>query len=103
MGKVARKKTSRLGGKLRAIRLALKVSQPKLAEMVGLSGESSTQAISDFERGKSDPPLEVVLAYSRLANVLMEVLADDSIDLPAKIPATKKERGGVPRPERPQR
>ena len=38
--------------------------------------------ISKYERAKSVPPIEVVLAYSRLANVTMNQIVDDDVDLP---------------------
>jgi len=37
--------------------------------------------VSKYERGKSVPPIEVVLAYARVANVQMEEIVDDAQDL----------------------
>jgi transcriptional regulator with XRE-family HTH domain len=46
--------------------------------------------ISNFEQGKREPPLQLLLAYARLANIPLEILADDKLDLPAKLPAKTK-------------
>jgi transcriptional regulator with XRE-family HTH domain len=54
-----------------------------------LEGENTKthHHISKYERGKSVPPIEVVLAYSRVANVLIEQIVDDEVDLPLKYSA----------------
>jgi transcriptional regulator with XRE-family HTH domain len=46
--------------------------------------------ISNFEQGKREPPIQLLLAYARLANIPLEILADDKLDLPAKLPAELK-------------
>jgi hypothetical protein len=49
--------------------------------------------ISLYEGGQREPPLPVLLRYARIAGVYVDVLIDDELDLPAKIPAkTKRER-----------
>jgi transcriptional regulator with XRE-family HTH domain len=40
--------------------------------------------ISDYELGKNEPPLSVILAYARLAKVSTDVLIDDRLTLPKK-------------------
>lgn len=42
--------------------------------------------ISEYELDKRQPPLRVLLAYARVAGVHLEVLVDDKLDLPAKLP-----------------
>ena len=39
---------------------------------------------------KREPLLPVLLAYARLAGVSTDVLIDDELDLPAKLPAKPK-------------
>ena len=47
-----------------------------------LGNERTHHHLSKYERGKSVPPNEVVLAYARVANLLMEEIVDDDVDLP---------------------
>jgi transcriptional regulator with XRE-family HTH domain len=49
--------------------------------------------ISDYERGEREPPLPILLRYARVANVSMEALVDDELDLPAKLPSPTKSEG----------
>jgi len=49
--------------------------------------------ISDYELGKRDPPLAVLLKYARAANVYVEVLIDDELDLPEQLPSSSKHEG----------
>jgi hypothetical protein len=42
--------------------------------------------ISDYELDKSEPTLMILLRYARLAAVPTEVLIDDELDLPEKLP-----------------
>jgi transcriptional regulator with XRE-family HTH domain len=43
-------------------------------------------AVSQYELGTREPPLPVLLKYARLAGVIMDVLVDDEMDLPKKLP-----------------
>jgi transcriptional regulator with XRE-family HTH domain len=93
MGSAARRKPKRLAEKLLKIRTSLGLSQNGLIRKMGF-GEEITQAeISMFERGIRVPSLPVLLEYSRSANVYLEVLASDELDLPVKIPARGKSAG----------
>lgn len=51
----------------------------RLAERAGV--KITYKNISKYERDRSVPYIEVVLAYSRLASVEMNDLADDDVDL----------------------
>jgi hypothetical protein len=42
--------------------------------------------ISEYERGKREPSLWVLLAYARAGCIHLEDLVDDEIELPAKLP-----------------
>ena len=46
--------------------------------------------ISEFETGKREPSLIVLLRYARLSGVCVDTLIDDALDLPAKLPAKSK-------------
>ena len=79
----ARQKPERLAEKLLQIREALGLSRKELAERLSERVEVKITSlhVSNYERGKSVPFIEVVLAYSRLANVTMNQIADDDVDL----------------------
>jgi transcriptional regulator with XRE-family HTH domain len=88
MGIKARQKPERLAEKLLQIRTALGLSQNELIRQLG--AELTQNRISDYELGKSEPPLGILLMYARVAGVCVEVLIDDELDLPAKLPARPK-------------
>jgi transcriptional regulator with XRE-family HTH domain len=98
MGQASRIKPTRLAEKLLHIRTALGLSQNGLIRHLGLTESLSQNAISAFERGTREPPLPVLLQYARVAGVWMDVLVDDELDLPRKLPSLKhKGVQGVPR------
>jgi transcriptional regulator with XRE-family HTH domain len=49
--------------------------------------------ISEFETGKREPSLPLLLRYARVAGVWMDVLVDDELDLPSNLPSAKKHEG----------
>lgn len=79
----------RLAEKLLHIRKALNLSQNEMISRLGFSGELIQAHISAYERQHQNrvPPLGVVLQYARCAGVSMEMIVDDDIDLPDKLPA----------------
>jgi transcriptional regulator with XRE-family HTH domain len=90
MGKGVRRQTQYLAGKLRRIRLALGLSQSGMLKRLGVEDLITYHRISDYELGKNEPPLLVLLQYAKAANVSTDVLIDDDLDLPAKLPAKPK-------------
>lgn len=86
MGRTARRKPMRLGEKLLLIRQALGLSQNQLIKRLGFE-ELVQGTISAFESGGREPSLLVLLAYARMANVTVESLIDDDLNLPDKLPA----------------
>ena len=92
MGKRARPKPKRLAEKLLRIREALGVSQGEMFRRLDVEGFSEVKRISDYEIDKSEPPLPVLLQYARVAGVCVDVLIDDALDLPDKLPARPKHR-----------
>ena len=46
-----------------------------------LGAKVTHKHVSNFERDKTIAPLEIVLAYARAANVQMEQIVDDQMDL----------------------
>ncbi len=91
MGTSNRIKPERLPEKLETIRIRLGLKTEELISRLDCPAVPLYRAsISQYERGKREPPLLILLAYARLANVYVEVLIDDAIDLPEQTPAPKK-------------
>lgn len=82
-----RQKPERLAEKLRQIRLTLGLSQDGMLEQLGLTEEFFRSRISAYELGNREPPLPVLLRYARLVGISTDVLIDDELDLPEKLPA----------------
>ena len=89
----ARPRPSRLAEKLLQIRLALELSQTEMLYRLGVEDLISYNHISRYETGKREPALRILLAYARVANVSTDVLIDDELDLPARLPSAKKSEG----------
>lgn len=94
MGGRPHRKPKRLAEKLLQIRTALGLSQNELIQRLSLEDELVRAQISDFERGRRVPALPVILEYARAAGVYMDVLVDDELDLPGRLPSSPK-HGGV--------
>lgn len=86
MGTKPRQKPERLAEKLRQIRLALGLSQPEVHKRLEAEDLIAYNEISKYELGLREPSLIVLLRYARLAGVHAEVLIDDELDLPEKLP-----------------
>ena len=91
MGTKSRIKQERLADKLRQIRLALGLSQAEMWRHLGVEDLIAFKQISTYELGKREPPLRILLQYARAANVSTDVLIDDKLDLPAKLPTKSKQ------------
>src|SRR5690349_15546275 len=91
MGRSRRPQPAKLPSKLKEIRIKLNLSQQQMAAQL-----SSKQMhvrpghISDYELGKREPPLEVLLTYSRMVGIYLDALADDSVELPERLPASAR-------------
>ncbi|MBD0369242.1 MAG: helix-turn-helix transcriptional regulator [Pyrinomonadaceae bacterium] len=83
-----RRRPKRLAEKLLQIRVALGLSQSEMFRLLDVEEFSEVKRISDYEIDKSEPPLIVLLQYARVAGVPTEVLIDDDLDLPEKLPAS---------------
>jgi transcriptional regulator with XRE-family HTH domain len=86
MGSV-RERPERLAEKLLQIRAALGLSQSEMLNRIGLGETGYRHYVSQFETGRREPSLLVLLRYARVANVSVEALIDDELDLPAQLPA----------------
>ena len=90
MGTNPRVRPKRLAEKLRHIRASLDLTQDELLRKLAIEGLATQSKISEFESGKREPSLIIILQYARAAGVYVDVLIDDRLDLPAKLPAKAK-------------
>jgi transcriptional regulator with XRE-family HTH domain len=87
MGTARRPRPARLAAKLKEVRVKLDLTQEQMVKrLAGARASLKPGHISEYESGKREPPLPVLLQYSRLAGVPMEVLADNGLDLPEHLP-----------------
>jgi transcriptional regulator with XRE-family HTH domain len=93
MGKAVRERPVRLAEKLLQIRQALGLSQNEMIRRMGMANQIIQADISTYELDHREPPLKVLLAYAQTANIYIEALIDDEVDLPEKLPASPKSEG----------
>lgn len=96
MGRGARMRPVRLPEKLLQIRNALGDTQEGMIRRLGFS-QISREYISGFELGTREPPLPVLLRIAEIAGIYVDVLIDDNLDLPDKLPS-KSKSAGIKRP-----
>jgi transcriptional regulator with XRE-family HTH domain len=82
----ARPRPKRLAEKLLQIRNALGLSQGDMWRRLGVEDEIPFKRISKYELDQNEPPLSVLLQYSRIAGIHTEALIDDDLNLPDKLP-----------------
>jgi transcriptional regulator with XRE-family HTH domain len=95
MGRASRRRfmPSRLGEKFMQIRAAFNLTQQGMLERLELPAEITQSNISAYERGTKEPPLLVIMKYAEVANVWIDVLVNDSLDLPSTLPSIRKHEG----------
>ena len=93
MGGAKRQLPKRLPGKLRLIREALGYTQEEMVRQLGLEDKVPRSYLSRFETGEREPSLEVLLKYSEIARVWINVLVDDEVDLPGRLPCSVMQAG----------
>lgn len=92
MGRASKRKPDRLAEKLLQIRLALGLSQNEMIRRLGLSDELLQASISGYELGTRIPPLPILLLYAEVAGICTDVLINDKLNLPAKLPSVPKHK-----------
>lgn len=86
----------RLGMKLRQIREALGLTQEEMLKRLDLPSVISQSTMSAYERNAKLPPYFVLARYGDVANIWIDVLVRDSLDLPNRLPSpTKAKHGGL--------
>ena len=92
MARGPREKPERLAEKLLTIRQSLGLSQTEMLKRLEADDRMVYSRISEFESGKGEPSLIVLLEYARVAGVCVDVLIDDELELPAKLPGKPKHK-----------
>jgi len=88
MGRSNRQRPLRLAAKLHVIRTQLELTQEQMIKRLGRVAVALYPAsISQYESGKREPPLPVLLQYARVAGVVVDMLVDDEQDLPDPLPS----------------
>lgn len=89
MGRAARQMPKLLAQKLQKIRGSLGFTQDEIAARLNDLGAGGIDRshVSKYERGILEPGIKTLLGYSRLVNIELEVLADDDLSLPDRLPA----------------
>jgi transcriptional regulator with XRE-family HTH domain len=95
MGSAKRPRPEKLAEKLLIIRNKVNggLSQNEMIRKLGLENQIEQERISKYERGILEPPWFVLCAYAELANVWLEVLVKDDLELPEILPAKIKSEG----------
>jgi transcriptional regulator with XRE-family HTH domain len=91
MGRSQRPRPARLGTKLRQIRALLGLTLEQLIDRLNYKDSPIYPTnISGMERGEREPPLGLLLAYARFVGISTDVLIDDELDLPDKLPSYRE-------------
>jgi transcriptional regulator with XRE-family HTH domain len=93
MGKGKRARPKFLAKKLRHIRDQFGLSQNAMLRHLDLDANFSRAELSAYERGVREPPLQVLLSYSKTAGLWVNVLIDDELILPDRIPMKQMHPG----------
>lgn len=95
MGTASRETPKYLAQKLLKIRKTIDggLSQEEMVKRLGVGDKINRTYISKFEHGVLEPSLKVLIRYAEIAGVYLEVLADDRLELPDKLPSPIKSEG----------
>ncbi|HEV7644788.1 MAG TPA: helix-turn-helix transcriptional regulator [Pyrinomonadaceae bacterium] len=91
MGSKQLVKPERIGEKVREIRRKLGITQEQIFELLTHHGAKiHVGYIARYEINERTPTMLVTLAYARAVGIPMEILVDDELDLPKKLPGKSK-------------
>jgi transcriptional regulator with XRE-family HTH domain len=88
-----RTQPKRLKEKLKDIRSRMGITQQEMVNSLKSYAPSEfvdSGYISQFENGKREPTLPILLAYSKLTGVSINALVDDDMDLPKRLAGRPK-------------
>lgn len=97
MARAPRQRPKRLGSKLRQLRASLSLTQEELIRelrRLGVKGLAQG-SISAYESNSREPSLIFLLTIARVADVPIETLVDDKLNLPSRIIAPPNSEGTV--------
>jgi len=89
----ARPKPEWLAQKLGMIRMALGISQAEMLKRLELEETMHASRISEYERGSREPSLMTLVKYAHVACIHLEDIANDELELPARLPGNVKYEG----------
>jgi transcriptional regulator with XRE-family HTH domain len=93
MGRGRRTQPRKLKSKLKTIRSQMGITQQEIVERLKKLAPREfidSGYISQFENGKREPTLPVLLAYARLAGISTDYLIDDKLKLPDRLKVRKR-------------
>lgn len=85
MGVTRRPQSKYLASKILRIREVLNLTQPEIIERLDYEWELTQGMLSNFETGKREAPIPLIVAYARLVGMSTDFLIDDSLNLPEKL------------------
>ena len=77
----SRPRPKHLANKLLQIRRSLGLSQGEMVQQLGVQDLIHYTNISKYELDKNEPQLAILLAYARLAEIPVEQIIDDEVEL----------------------
>ena len=92
MGRGIRTQPKGLKDKLKAIRSKMGITQQEMVNLLRSYAPNEfvdSGYISQFENGKREPSLPVLLAYSKLTGLSINTFVDDDVDLPKRLAGRK--------------
>jgi transposase-like protein/DNA-binding XRE family transcriptional regulator len=87
MGRSRRPRPQHLASKLLQIRTRLRLTQKRMLGLLDYQDSPlSTTNLSEFELGRREPPLPLLLRYAQVVGVTLEALVNDALSLPDPLP-----------------
>ncbi len=81
MGRARRPRPKRMGRKLRLIRVRLGLNLTEMAKRLEYKTIRAS-SVSEYEYGKREPTLPIIVKYAELAGCAADCLINDRLDLP---------------------